>query len=280
MMRRREILAGAALFGLPAATAADGGPLPDAALLERDPETYWKRIRDEQFLLPDWRAFMNNGSLGITPRPVLKAVTDYLSQSAALVNDDYPRWGYETLDEQRAELAEFAGCAKDELALTHNATEAMSVIANGIDLKAGVLDPVEHVSRKWVAWTAGRAHRDGDDGRAVRAGRQRQFRRPRPTPLDSYLAVLGPDVTGDRVVANGHLDGSPIATPVDSCIPGVIAGPPAGVIRPVVALEVRVHRVHIVVDGLDMLLAHPLFAVQGGEDHGLLQITQVRWLAS
>ncbi len=135
-MRRREILAGAALFGLPAA-GAEGAPLPDPALLQRDPETYWKRIRDEQFLLPDWRAFMNNGSLGITPRPVLKAVTDYLSQAAALFNDDYPRWGYETLDDERAELAAFAGCAKDELALTHNATEAMSVIANGIDLKAG-----------------------------------------------------------------------------------------------------------------------------------------------
>ena len=136
-MRRREILAGAALFGLPAATAADAGPLPDPALLERNPETYWNRIRDEQFLLPDWRAFMNNGSLGIAPRPVLKAVTDYLSQAAALLNDDYPRWGYETLDDERAELAGFAGCAKDELALTHNATEAMSVIANGIDLRAG-----------------------------------------------------------------------------------------------------------------------------------------------
>jgi len=136
-MRRREILAGAALFGLPAAGGADGGPLPDPALLERNPETYWNRIRDEQFLLPDWRAFMNNGSLGIAPRPVLKAVTDYLSQAAALLNDDYPRWGYETLDDERAELAGFAGCAKDELALTHNATEAMSVIANGIDLRAG-----------------------------------------------------------------------------------------------------------------------------------------------
>ena len=101
------------------------------------PETYWKRIRDEQFLLPDWRAFMNNGSLGITPRPVLKAVIDYLSQAAALLNDDYPRWGYETLDDEREELAAFVGCAKDELALTHNATEAMCVIANGIDLKAG-----------------------------------------------------------------------------------------------------------------------------------------------
>ena len=136
-MRRREILAGAALFGLPAASGADGGPLPDPALWERAPQTYWTRIRDEQFLLPDWRAFMNNGSLGIAPRPVLKAVTDYLSQAAALQNDDYPRWGYETLDGERAELAEFAGCAKDELALTHNATEAMSVIANGIDLRAG-----------------------------------------------------------------------------------------------------------------------------------------------
>jgi isopenicillin-N epimerase len=148
-MKRREILSAAALFGLPATVAGGARPLPEAALAERNPEAYWKRIREEQFLLPGWRAFMNNGSLGIAPRPVVQAVTGYVNDAAGLVSDEYPRWGYETLDAERAELAEFAGCAKDELALTHNATEAMSVIANGIDLKAGdevVMTDQEHPS--------------------------------------------------------------------------------------------------------------------------------------
>jgi len=148
-MRRREVLSGAALFGLPAASKAGTKPLPDAALAGRSPEAYWRRVREEQFLLPGWRAFMNNGSLGVAPRPVVDAVSEYLNRSAGLLLDEYPRWGYETLDEHRQELAAFAGCTKDELALTHNATESMSVIAAGIDLKAGdevVMTDQEHPS--------------------------------------------------------------------------------------------------------------------------------------
>jgi isopenicillin-N epimerase len=141
-MRRRNFLqtsaSAAALFGLPAeASERKAPPLPPAGLLSKDPDTYWRRIRSEQFLLPGWRAFLNNGSLGIAPKPVVGAVEDYLRRSAGLLLEEYPRWGYEALDEHRQELADFLGCKKDELALTHNATEAMSTVANGLDLKEG-----------------------------------------------------------------------------------------------------------------------------------------------
>ncbi|MDX2152712.1 MAG: aminotransferase class V-fold PLP-dependent enzyme [Bryobacteraceae bacterium] len=151
-MTRREAFSAAALLGVAAPQnlrAAE--PLPDTTLFERDPERYWKRIREEQFFLPDWRAFLNNGSLGVTPKPVFEAVVDYMKRAAGLLMDEYPRWGYETLDEHRAEMAEFLGCRRDELAFTHNATEALSVIANGIDMKAGdevVITDLEHPSGK------------------------------------------------------------------------------------------------------------------------------------
>jgi len=111
--------------------------LPPADLLKQDPELYWKRLRAEQFLLPEWRIFLNNGSLGATPKPVVAAVEEHLNKGAGFVTDEYPRWGYETLDAHRAEMAEFLGCKKNNLAFMHNATEAMSTIAAGIDLKAG-----------------------------------------------------------------------------------------------------------------------------------------------
>lgn len=141
-MQRRALLrsatCAAALFGLPpAAVPVAASPFPGDDLFQRDPEAYWKRIRDEQFLLPGWRAFLNNGSLGIAPKPVVKAVTEYLERSAGLLMDEYPRWGYETLDPMRQRIAAFFGCGKDELALTHNATEAMNIVANGLDLKNG-----------------------------------------------------------------------------------------------------------------------------------------------
>ena len=125
--------------------------LPPAELRTKDADAYWTRIRSEQFLLADWRAYLNNGSLGVAPKPVVQAVADYMERGAALTEDEYPRWGYETLDKHRETLANFAGCKKDELAIMHSATEAMSTIAAGLDLKSGdevVITDQEHPSGK------------------------------------------------------------------------------------------------------------------------------------
>ena len=189
-MNRRQLL-GASMFGMAAARGATGvKPLPDASLRASNAEKYWRQIRDEQFYLPDWRAFLNNGSLGVTPKPVLTAVEDYMERAAALLMDEYPRWGYETLDEERAEMAEFLGCGKDELAFTHNATEALSMIAAGLDLKAGdevVMTDHEHPSGK-APWHR-RAQRDGLTVREV----------PMPLPpksagqlADIMVSAIGP----------------------------------------------------------------------------------------
>lgn len=181
-----------------------------AALPDGDPDRYWRRVRDEQFLLPAERIFLNNGSLGVTPRPVLAAVEEYMERAAALRVDDYPRWGYETLDEERTELAEFVGCKKDELAITHNATEALSMIAAGMDLKTGdevVMTDQEHPSGK-APWHR-RAQRDGITVREV----------PIPHPPESaaqlselMIAAIGPRT---RVLAfSGILSATGVIMPV------------------------------------------------------------------
>jgi selenocysteine lyase/cysteine desulfurase len=128
--------------------------MPERALRDKDASAYWAKIRAGQFVMPENRAFLNTGSLGIAPRPVLQAVGDYLQQAAALEfqalqAERYPRWGYETLDAEREEIAGFLGCSKDELALTHNATEAMSIVAGGLPLEPGsevLLTDQEHPS--------------------------------------------------------------------------------------------------------------------------------------
>jgi selenocysteine lyase/cysteine desulfurase len=154
MNRRNALRAGATLFGVPWQKVLGATPaaLPDNALFTRDPEAYWTRMREEQFFLPKWRSFLNNGSLGVLPRPVYQTVATYLQNAAALETPyPYPRWGYETLDEEREELSRYLGCKKDELALMHNATEAITTVASGIDLKAGdevLMTNLEHPSGK------------------------------------------------------------------------------------------------------------------------------------
>ena len=167
MNRRDALRSASSLFGLAATkTALAQSPLPEAQLYAQNPEAYWKRLREEQFLLPDGRAYLNNGSLGVAPKPVVAAVTDYLTRGAALTVDGYPRWGYETLDDHRAKLAAYSGCHKDELALVHNATEAMSTIAAGLDLRAG--DEVLMTDQEHPSGKAGWAVRQARHGVAVR----------------------------------------------------------------------------------------------------------------
>jgi len=162
MNRRDALLTGATIFGMPWQKVMGAVPsaLPDDALFARNPETYWTRMREEQFFLPQWRSFLNNGSLGVLPRPVYQAVAAYIEKAAALETAyPYPRWGYETMDEEREELSKYLGCKKDELALMHNATEALTTVASGVDLKAGdevVMTNLEHPSGK-AGWHAKQA---------------------------------------------------------------------------------------------------------------------------
>jgi selenocysteine lyase/cysteine desulfurase len=135
----------AAAYGFPTRVFADREtvaappPLPDAALYAKDPDAYWADLR-KQFLIPRDEIFLNNGTVGSSPQPVLQAVIDgyhTIEQMADADPENYPIWGYGPWNEFRDPLAQFVGCTRDELALTRNSTEGNSYIANGIDLKPG-----------------------------------------------------------------------------------------------------------------------------------------------
>lgn len=124
-------------------------PLPDGALYDSNEEAYWAALR-KQFLIPENEVYLNNGTVGSSPAPVLRAIVDAYNDCEKMAQsdpEDYPIWGYASWNEFRDPLAAFVGCFRDELALVRNATEANSYIANGIDLKAGdevVISDQEH----------------------------------------------------------------------------------------------------------------------------------------
>jgi len=113
--------------------------LPESGLYEKNEEAYWLELR-KQFLIPADEIYLNNGTVGSSPAPVLRAIFDGYNQTEKMDQqdpEDYPIWGYAAWNEFRDPLAAFVGCKRDEIALLRNATEANSYIANGIDMKPG-----------------------------------------------------------------------------------------------------------------------------------------------
>lgn len=103
-------------------------------------EAYWRAVREAFPLAKDW-AYLNNGTLGPSPYPVIEAV------HAGMMEGD--RLGlYGGYEETAKKLAAFVGAADDEIALTHNVTEGINIGCWGVPLKRGdevIVTTHEHV---------------------------------------------------------------------------------------------------------------------------------------
>ena len=103
-------------------------------------EAYWRTVREAFPLSRDW-AYLNNGTLGPSPYPVIEAV------HAGMMESD--RMGvYNGYEETVKKLAAFVGAEGDEIALTHNVTEGINIACWGSRLKRGdevILTTHEHV---------------------------------------------------------------------------------------------------------------------------------------
>jgi len=124
-------MVGAAVLGgqrsLAALTQASQSGMSDAA--------FWARVRDEFLLDKDW-TYLNNGTLGPTPKPVYYALTERyhdLAQDPGQPNTDQNL----AADDVRRKAAAFVGADPDEIALVRNTTEGMNFMLAGLDLRSG-----------------------------------------------------------------------------------------------------------------------------------------------
>ena len=136
-MRR---LAGTAVAGALAETAAlrafeSMRHVQQAAAATLPDAEFWTRIRGE-FLLDGHIAYLNNGTLGPTPKPVLYTLIERYQRLAMETGPENTLLSQQAED-VRKKAAAFINANVDEVALTHNTTEGMNFIANGLDLAAG-----------------------------------------------------------------------------------------------------------------------------------------------
>lgn len=113
----------------------------------------WEQIR-ELFPLQKTRIYLNNGTFGPSPKSVLEAI----HQSFQETNETGV---YGNPDSGRERIADFFGVKKSEISLTHNTTEGINIMAQGLPLQAGdevIVTAHEHAGSA-IPWL-NRAHLD------------------------------------------------------------------------------------------------------------------------
>lgn len=90
-----------------------------------------------QLLVPKNRIYLNTGSLGPSPLQVIDKVQSAMRQLEA--NPVVENWGElgKAMEEVRNKIAGFIHAQKDEILLTRNTTEGMSIISQNLELKKG-----------------------------------------------------------------------------------------------------------------------------------------------
>lgn len=123
---------------------------------DKNTEAYWETVAS-QFRFAEGVLYFNNGSLGACPFPIREATNTFRNTL-----DDFPSkymWGgWDTEKEiTRKKVADLFSVSEEEIALIHNTTEGMNLIARSLELNAGdevILADHEHSSAvvPWTVW--------------------------------------------------------------------------------------------------------------------------------
>jgi isopenicillin-N epimerase len=158
------------LLGLPAATQASSflNENPLAGFPAESDPNYWEQIRGF-FMIPPDEAYLNTGTIGATPSPVLHAMVSHLQKVATdIAREDWSGGGQDLLSgyfpypDLRKKLGSIVNAEAGNISLIQNAHMGMNTMALGLDMKRG--DEVIQTNMEHTGGSSGwqvRARRDG-----------------------------------------------------------------------------------------------------------------------
>lgn len=124
--------------------------------IDDNDENYWNLVKS-QFVIEEGLRYFNNGSLGTCPEYVVKATEKFRRTL-----DGFPSkymWGgwADQKEAVREQAASLFGVSAETIALIHNTTEGMNLIASSLQLEEGeeiLLSNHEHTSARipWKHW--------------------------------------------------------------------------------------------------------------------------------
>ncbi|MDI1334925.1 MAG: aminotransferase class V-fold PLP-dependent enzyme [Lacunisphaera sp.] len=140
-MTKREFLKSVTCSALVASVARNqlygaAGTVPTPPAAPGAAQDFWTEIR-QAYLLDPARINLENGYYCCLPQPTLEAGLQH-ARDMNLEGSYYLRT--RQFDDKlavRKMLAEFAGCAAEELIVTRNTTESLDTVISGLDWKAG-----------------------------------------------------------------------------------------------------------------------------------------------
>lgn len=112
----------------------------NAGTVKDNDEHYWESVR-QLFPLVSDRSYLNNGTLGPSPYPVIEATHKGMMRA-----DEFG--DYHHADKLLTRLAQFIGAEEDEVAYTNNVTHGINIACRGLRLQKGdevIMTTHEHV---------------------------------------------------------------------------------------------------------------------------------------
>jgi selenocysteine lyase/cysteine desulfurase len=178
-------LANHAIPRIQAATKAVSGRAPDDLAADED---FWFEVR-HAFTLDRTIINLNNGSVCPSPQVVQRAQEDYWRVTNMQPSYYVDEMLIPGLERVRQRLASSFGCDPEEMAITRNTSESLSIVQMGLDLQPGdeVLTTTQDYPHMLITW------QQLEDRRGIK---MRQVPYPTPPPTwDTLVEVFERAIT-------------------------------------------------------------------------------------